>query len=304
MATHSDSSGNAFAELSTAMAQAVQKAAGFTLMVSARRRRPASGVAYAPNLVLTADHVVEHEEGIQVYAGSELLKAALVGRDPVSDLALLRIEQKVLSAAPLGGREGGVGMLALTVGRPDDGGVQAGLAMISAVGGPVRTMRGGLLKRYFRLDATPLPGFSGGALVDPNGDLLGINTSGLSMGVLLSLPASLAWETAAVLEKHGRIKRGYLGVRSQPVEIPASAQTALKRDQTNGLLLVNVEDGSPAGQAGMQVGDILVAIGGEPVSDPDELMAALSADISGKTIAVQVLRGGQPVTMDVKIGER
>ncbi len=304
MATRSNFSGNALAEVSSAMAQAVQKAAGFTLMVSARRRRPASGVAYAPDLVLTADHVVEREEGIQVFAGGDLLKATLVGRDPVSDLALLRIEQKVLTAAPRTSSEGTVGMLGLTIGRPDDGGVQAGLAMISAVAGPVRTMRGGLLKRYFRLDATPLPGFSGGALVDANGDLLGIITSGLAMGVLLSLPSSLAWETAAVLEKHGRIKRGYLGVRSQPVEIPVSARAGLKRDQSTGLLLVSVEEDSPAGQGGMQVGDILVAIGGEPVSDPDELMAALSADVTGKTVAVQVLHGGQPVTLDVKIGER
>jgi len=286
------------------MAQAVQKAGEFTLMVSARRRRPASGVAYAADLVLTADHVVEREEDIHVYNGGEILKASLVGRDPVSDLALLKVDQKVLIPAAHAIGEAGVGTLALSVGRPDDGGVQAGLAVISAVGGPVRTMRGGLLRRYYRLDATPLPGFSGGALVDPGGDLLGVNTSGLAMGMLLSLPASLAWDTAAQLEKHGRIKRGYLGVRSQPVEIPAAGKAALQRDQTSGLLLVSVEDNSPASQGGLQVGDILVAIDGEPVNDPDELMAALSNDIGGKTMTVQVLRGGQPVTSNVKVGER
>jgi S1-C subfamily serine protease len=197
-----------------------------------------------------------------------------------------------------------VGQLALTVARPDPQGIQSGLALISAVGGPARTARGGLLRRYFRLDATPLPGFSGGPLVDSSGAVLGVNTSGLVMGVFFSLPVGLAWETAANLARDGRIKRGYLGVRSQPVEIPPAARDLLGGRQESGLLLVHVEENSPAGQAGLLVGDILVALGGQVVSEPDELMLSLGAESVGRTVSAKVIRAGKLVTLDVKIGER
>jgi S1-C subfamily serine protease len=301
----SNSDKNPLAELSAAMVHVVEKAADFVVLVNARRRRPSSGVAIASDLVLAADHAVEREDEIQVISGKgESLKASLLGRDPVTDLALLRVEARTLEPVNLKFQEGVVGQLSLTIGRPDTQGIQAGWVVISAIGGPVRTMRGGLLKRYYRLDATPLPGFSGGALVDANASWLGVNTSVLAMGALLSVPASLALETANSLEKYGRVKRGYLGIRSQPVEIPQSARGGLSRTQKSGLLIVNVDENSPAGQAGLVVGDILVAIGGQSVTDPDELLFNLSGDIAGKTVALQVMRGGSPVTVDVKIGER
>lgn len=305
MAAQTGKMANPLSDLSAALVQAVEQAAGFTVMVNARRRRPASGVACAADLVLTADHVIEREEDIQVLTpGGQVMPAALAGRDPAADLALLRLAEKALSPAPAAAADGAVGQLALTVARPDAQGVQAGLALISAVGGPVRTVRGGLLKRYFRLDAAPLPGFSGGPLIGADGKVLGVNTSGLAAGHFLSLPVSLAWETAALLEKDGRIKRGYLGVRSQPVEIPQAAQAQLGRAQANGLLLVNVEEHSPAGEAGLLVGDILVAIGGHSVSDAEDLVFSLSAEVAGKTAAVEVIRAGKPVALTVKIGEK
>jgi S1-C subfamily serine protease len=170
-----------FSAFSDGIVQAVKKADGFTLLVDARRHIPASGVAYSESLVLTADHAIEREENIRVVLpdGSQQT-ATLAGRDPSSDLALLRLADAVLTPAGRAAKEGQVGQLAVTVARPSSEGVQAGLALISAVGGPVRTSRGGQLKRYFRLDAVPYPGFSGGPLVDADGALLGINTSGLS----------------------------------------------------------------------------------------------------------------------------
>ncbi len=296
---------NLLAAFSEGLTAAVEKAALYTLGVDARRRIPASGVAYAADLVLTVDHAIEREENIQVaLADGTVHSASLAGRDPGSDLALIRLDEPVLTpaAAPAAGAK--VGQPALSLGRPGNGAVEAGFGVISAVGGPVRTARGGLLKGYYRLDHVPYPGFSGGPLVDVDGGLLGINTSGLAMNAFLSIPAGLAWETAALLEQHGRVKRGYLGVRSQPVNLPEGAAAALRRDQKYGLLLVNVEDSSPAGKAGLIVGDILVGIGGQPVGDPDELMSALSADVAGKTISVEVLRGGQPLTLPVSLGER
>jgi S1-C subfamily serine protease len=292
-------------DLSNAMAEAVVRAGASTVMVNARRRLPASGVAYAADLVLTADHVVEWEEGILVVLpdGSES-RASLVGRDPGSDLALLRLERAGLSVAEVASQEGRVGQLVLALGRPSREGIQASSGIISAIGGPVRTWRGGLLERYLRTDAVPYPGFSGGPLVDVAGRVLGINTSGLARGASLAIPASLAWSTAQTLVRHGHVRRGYLGIRSQPVPIPAVHRRALGREQSSGLLLVGVEENSPAEAGGLLVGDILVAVADQPVTDADQLLASLVGEAVGKPTPIQVLRGGQPVTLMVTIGER
>jgi S1-C subfamily serine protease len=290
---------------SEALAAAAARGGSATVLVDARQRFPASGIAYAPDLVLTADHVVEREEEIRVQLpdGSQLA-AALAGRDPTTDLALLRLERGGAAPAERAPQEARVGQLTLALGRPTTEGLQASLGVISAIGGPVRSWRGGLLERYLRTDATPYPGFSGGPLVDTSGRVLGVNTSGLARGASLAIPVGLAWQAAEALAKHGSLRRGYLGVRSQPVEITAGQQQALGRAQGSGLLLVGVERGSPAEQGGLIVGDIIVAIAGAPVSDPDELVARLTGSLVGQPTLVEVLRGGQPRTSAVTIGER
>ena len=291
--------------LSDAMAEAVARAGAATVLVNARRRFPASGIAYTPELILTADHVVERDEDITVMLpdGSQV-KALLAGRDSGSDLALLRLERAVASIAEPASQEPRVGQLALSLGRPTQEGIQASLGIVSAIGGPVRTGRGGLLERYLRTDAIPYPGFSGGPLVDTAGRVIGVNTSGLARGASLAIPVGLAWQTAETLARHGRVRRGFLGVRSQPVSIPATQHKALGRQQSSGLLLVGVEEKSPAEGGGLLVGDIIVAIAGQPVTDADQLLASLGGDVVGKPTPVEVLRGGQPLTITVTIGER
>jgi S1-C subfamily serine protease len=302
----SEPNGNLFHTFSESMADAVEKAGAYTVLVDARRRFPASGIAYGPDLVLTADHVVEREDDIRILLpGGGEASASLAGRDAGSDLALLRLSQpgQGLSAAPLG-VEARVGQLVLALGRPSPEGIQASLGVVSAVGGPVRTHRGGLLDRYLRTDAIPYPGFSGGPLVDGAGQVVGLNTSGLARGMSLTIPASLAWQVAGTIAQHGHIRRGYLGIRSQPVEISAAQRQALQREQPAGLLIIWLEENGPAEKGGLLVGDILTSINGSPVSDPDELLARLVGSIVGQAVPVQVLRGGQPVTISVTIGER
>ena len=296
---------NPLIAFSDAMADAVARAGAATVLVDARRRHPASGIGYAPGLVLTADHVVERDDEIRVVLpdGSES-GAGVAGRDPGNDLALLRLDGAGLVTAERAVQEARVGQIALALGRPNLEGIQASLGVVSAIGGPVRTGRGGLLERYLRTDTIPYPGFSGGPLVDAAGRLLGINTSGLWQGGSLTIPASLAWSVAETLAQHGRVRRGFLGVRSQPVPIPASQRQALGRDQATGLLLVGVEEDGPAARGGLLVGDILVGLAGQPVTDPDELLAQLVGSIIGQASPVQVLRGGQPLTQQVIISER
>lgn len=296
---------NPLTALSDALAAAVERAGAATVMVNARRRQPASGVGYAADLVLTADHVVERDEDITVMLpdGSEL-RATLAGRDPGTDLALLRLERPALAVVEPAGQEPRVGQLVLALGRPSSEGMQASLGVISAIGGPVRTRRGNLIDRYIMTDAIPYPGFSGGPLVDSRGTVVGFNTSGLARGASLALPVELAWQTAAALAQHGHVRRGFLGIRSQPVELPAKGGSALGREQSAGLLLVSIEQDSPAASAGMMIGDILVGIAGHPVTDPDELLSQLTGDLVGNPTPVEVLRGGQPLTLTVTIGER
>jgi S1-C subfamily serine protease len=296
---------NSLNELSEAMVAAVEKAGAATVLVDARKRFPASGIAVTPDLILTADHVVERDDDIKVILpdGTELA-ASIAGRDPGSDLAVLRLERPVASPAEAAPEEARVGQLVLALGRPSPEGIQASLGVVSAIGGPVRTGHGGLLERYLRTDATPYPGFSGGPLVDTAGRVVGLNTSGLGRGAALTIPAALAWGIASTLAKHGHVRRGFIGVRSQPVAIAAAQQKALGREQASGLLLVGVEEKSPAEKGGLLVGDIIVALAGKPVADPDELLAALVGDVVGKATSFEILRGGQPLAVTVTIGER
>ncbi len=296
---------NVLVELSDALADAAEKAGKATVLVNARRRMPASGIAYANDLVLTADHIIEREEDITVtLADGTEIPAKVAGRDAGSDLAVLKLERPVTTVAEATKSAARLGQIALVLGRPSGDGIEASLGTVSAIGGPIRTGRGGMLERYIRTDSISYPGFSGGPLVAADGSVLGINTSGLARGAAITIPADIAWKIADTLVKHGRVKHGYLGIRSQAVDIPESSQKALKREQAEGLLVVGIESGSPASKGGFMVGDILVGVAGKSVLNHEELFTRLDGDVAGKTTPIEVLRGGQPQTLNVLIGER
>ncbi len=294
--------------LSNAIADAVERGGSVTALVNARRRLPNSGVLFAPDLVLTASHAVEREEDIQVMLPDGSQKsAALAGRDRGFDLAVLRLSGAagVQAVEQPGEAAPRVGHLVVAVGRPSEDGVQASLGLVNAIGSGLRTMGGGVLDRYLVTDAVPYPGFSGGPLVDLAGRVLGINTSGLVRGTSLAIPASSAWVTARVLAEHGHIKRGFLGIRSQEVEIPEQVRGQLAgRGQTSGLLVMGIEPDGPAAQGGLMVGDILVGIEGQPVANHDELLSRLTGDVVGRDVEIRVLRGGQAQNVRIKVAER
>jgi S1-C subfamily serine protease len=159
-----------------------------------------------------------------------------------------------------------------------------------------------MLEEYIQTDATPYPGFSGGGLINARGAVLGLLTTGLAGGVALAVPTTLAWRLADTLTRHGFVARGWLGIGSQPVGIPAGQRAG--RGHETGLLVVEIAPGSPALAGGLLVGDILVALDGQAVDDGEALQALLGGERVGRPVAVQVLRGGALVTLEVTVGQR
>jgi len=293
---------NMLTSLSNQMADAVERIAKSLVMVNGRPRQPATGIAYADGLVLTADHVLEREDNLTIQThDNRVLGAQIVGRDASTDLAVLRVQglNVPLAAAAAEAR---VGQLALAVGRPSPDGVMASLGVVSKIGGPVRMGRSGAtLERYLQTDATPYPGFSGGALVDANGAAFGLLTTGFGRGAAIVIPMDVALKVANTLTKQGYVKRGYLGIVSQQVKLPPAQRSDA---QEYGLLVVRVEENSPAEKGGLLIGDILLAVEGQPINDADDLMAALHGDRVGKPVAVRVSRGGITQTLTVVVGQK
>jgi S1-C subfamily serine protease len=194
-----------------------------------------------------------------------------------------------------------VGHLVLALGRPGQR-VQATLGIVSALGESWRTPAGGLMDRYVQTDVVMYPGFSGGPLVNVRGQVLGLNTSAILRDRSLTIPLATLRRVTDMLLAHGRIRRGYLGVSTQPVRLPAALRERL--GQETGLLLITVESNSPAEQAGLLLGDTLVALDGTPLRHPDDLLLCLSTERIGTTGLIRLVRGGEVQERSVVIGER
>jgi S1-C subfamily serine protease len=290
--------------MSSELAKVVEMSGPAVVRVEGRRRMPASGIVWSKEgLIVTAHHILERDDRLRVgLGGEEKVEAELVGRDPSTDLALIRTDAKGLVLADWVELEGlKVGHLVLALGRPGRT-VQATLGIVSALGASSwRTPAGGMVDRYLQTDVVMYPGFSGGALVDVQGKVLGVNTSALG-GVSLTIPTSTVRRVAQALLVDGKVRRGYLGVGVQPVRLPEAVSE--KTGQETGLILVSVEPGSPADKGGLSLGDTLLSLDGTPLTRMDELLDLLSAEVVGREVAIQILRGGETRQHKVKVGER
>ena len=281
------------------MADVVEKGGRGVVRVEARDRLPASGIVWnQPGVVVTAHHVVERDENIKIgLSGGEEVPATLVGRDPTTDLAVLRLEVPASDAADFAEPDDlRVGHMVLALGRPGRG-VRATMGIVGALGKEWRTPAGGSVDRYLQTDTVMNPGFSGGPLVDVSGRILGINTSALLRGVSLTVPTPTVRRVVDDLLAHGRVLRAYLGVGVQPTRLPK--ELAEQLGQETGLLLISVEPGSPAEKGGLYLGDTIIALGGRPVRHLDDLMASLGGEQAGKESQVKILRAGSVLDVDV-----
>lgn len=255
---------------------------------------------------MTANHAVERDDEITVTLPDQgTVPATVAGRDPSTDLAILKISTANLPVAEFG--ESGElkpGNLVLAAGRTAEGTSRASLAMIAVTGPSWRAWTGGSIDRTLRLDRNLHPNLSGGPLVDSSGRILGINTPALSRFAAVVIPVSTVDRATGELEQKGHIGRGYLGVGMQLVALPEKLREPLKLTTETGVMIVSVELGGPAEKAGVLIGDILVALDGQPVSDTDDLPAYLTSEQIGKTVKSSLVRGGAMTELAITVGER
>ncbi len=289
-------------DLSAACEQVARDATASVVQVHGRRR-PASGVVIAPERVVTTSHSVEWEDQTRVRtADGRILPAQVAGRDAQLDLVLLRVPELRGQALTVSDGVPSTGTLGLVVGRTWSGHVRARLTTITALEGSVRVGRGTRLDRALGLEVGVYPGFSGSAVLLADGRLAGLATAGLVRATALALPAGHVRQVLDGIERHGSVKRGFLGITSQPVHIPERQRDG--RSETAGLLVTGVAVGTPAEQAGLLVGDIVVGFAGTSVDEPESLLALLTGDRVGHATPVAVLRGGRGLEVSVTVGER
>jgi S1-C subfamily serine protease len=294
--------GDMLTQLSNQMADAVAAAAPSVVQVQGRRS-PASGIVYASDVVLTTMQALGREDGLRVRRhDGTAFDAELAGWDPTTSLALLKVAGlggstvKPVSDAPR------VGQLALAIARSWSNAVTASAGIVSVIGGPLRTGRRRAIDQVIRTSAPMHEGFAGGAFIDTEGRLMGVATASEIRGLGVIIPSAIALKAAATLLEHGGLKRGYLGIAGQPVELPAAQRAA--DDREDALLIVNVSADGPAARSGVLVGDIVLDFDGHPVESPEDLLDLLTGDRVGRSVTLKILRGGAVQDVSVTVGER
>jgi S1-C subfamily serine protease len=298
------SSPSTLAALSDDLAEAVAQASQSVVAIHARRRIPSSGVLWRDNIAVAANHTITRDEDVSVtLPDGSTLPATLVGRDHTTDLAVLRVDSAPPAALRAGDDRLQVGRMVLAVGRPGPQ-VTAAFGIISAVGAEWRTWHGGRIDRFVRLDLSVYDGFSGSPLVETDGRVLGINTSGLSRATALTIPAATVDRVVAELIERGHIARGYLGLAVQPVRLPDPMRQSLGVSGAVGLVVINLEPNGPAERAGLLLGDILIGLDEREVTDPSDLLALLASERAGAVVDLRIVRAGAVQQITVTVGER
>jgi len=293
-------------ELSNTLAETTEQVAKSAVAVHTEARGSSSGVVWQSGLIVTAEHALRRDEEIQVtLADGRVVPALLAGRDPRTDLALLKCAE---AGTPLGevDKEQTVkpGSLALVVGRTRASGPVAGLGVVSLVAPERRTWTGGSLSPYIRLDLALEPTAVGGVAVAADGNPIGLASPRFARFGATAVPAATVSAVLATLLAKGRVPVGYLGVGLQPVRLPEALRQALERTERNATIVLDVEPNGPAHNAGILIGDILVSLAGRAVTRLEDIQAQLQGQTIGKSVPAKLVRGGALQETTIVVGER
>jgi S1-C subfamily serine protease len=294
-------------DFSQELSAAADKAGSSVVTVRARHRLPSSGIHWRKGVIVTADHTVRREEDLSVLLpNGKRVTAKLAGRDPGTDLAVLKLDDEVSATIPQFGETSTLKLanFVLALGRTRNATLVASTGIIGGLSGEYRTWRGGRVDQNIRLDLALYPGFSGGPLVSLDGKVLGVNTNGLGRGRAVAIPVSTVNRTVDELLQKGHIARPYLGIAMQPVSLPEALRGKLKTSTTGGLMVLHVEPSGPAEKAGIVLGDVIVELQGKAALDTDNLRDLLASAKIGDAVKATVVRGGAPVDVSLTLGER
>jgi S1-C subfamily serine protease len=296
------SMGDVLRDLSDGLAAMVERAGPGVVRVEGRRRGPSSGVVWSEGVIVTTSHVLDWDEGIEIgLPDGRTTKANVVGRDPGTDLAALKVEAGGLTPAPWREPDGlKAGHLVVSLSRPGQR-VRAGLGMVTVRGDGWWTPNGGRLDADVRVDIGLHPGFSGSLLVDASGAAVGLNTAGLVRATPTLVPTATIRRVVGALLTHGHLRRGFLGIGTQGVRLPADLAQSL--GQPEALLIVNVLPNTPAAKAGLLLGDALVSLDGHPLRQPGDLLPLLDEERIGREAVVKIVRAGRREEVRVTVGE-
>ena len=277
------------------------------IQVASRRRGKenegsGSGFIFAPDgFVLTNSHVVRDATHMDaVLMDGRRLAADLIGDDPDTDLAVVRVHESGLPPARLGDSESlKVGQLAIAIGNPLGFQCTVTAGVVSALGRSLRSQSGRLIDNVIQTDAALNPGNSGGPLINSRGEVIGVNTAIIlgAQGLCFATPINTAQYVVPRLIRDGRIRRGWLGIGGQNMKVSPHAAHVLGLRAESGVLVISVEAGSPAERAGFQDRDLLVEFDGQPISSIDDLHRQLTEERIGKTAEVVVVRHSQRLSL-------
>lgn len=293
-------------ELSNALANATDRAAGSVVAVHAERRGSSSGIVWRPGVIVTSEHALRREEEIQVtLPGGRVVPATLAGRDPATDIAVLKCPEAE-NAVPEFGDSALLkpGSITLVVGRTRASGPVAALAVVSLVAAERHTWTGASLAPYIRLDVGLQPTAIGGAVIDARGSTVGLATPRFARFGAIAVPVSSIDKITDVLLQKGHIPRGYLGVGLQPVRLPETLREKLPWSEKTAAIVMDVHAGGSADKAGIVIGDIIVSIAGHAVTRLEDIQSHLSGDAIGKTLPLKFVRCGAIHETGIVIAER
>ncbi|MUG96120.1 PDZ domain-containing protein [Scytonema sp. UIC 10036] len=297
---------NTLLALSNNIAETVEQVGGAVVAINSGSRISSSGIHWHNGIIITSDEALQrYEEITATLSNGQTVPVNLVGHDPSTDVAVFKLQQTEIPVAKIDDATTlKVGHLVLGLARSYEGDIRAALGAVSVVSGAWRSMSGGNIDQFIRPDITLYRGFAGGPLVDAAGYVVGMNTSG-RRGTALTIPASTINRVVNQLLAKGRMTRGYLGLGMQAVRLPNNLKASLNLTSASGAIVVNVEPNGPADNAGVLIGDVIITFDNSVVNDTGDVLALLnSGDRIGKTIKLQIIRGGALVELEIVVGEK